>query len=402
MVQLPVRGLHVGGGQDDQVVPRRVGQVLHPHVPAGAGALVQGPGEPAVAELVDPAAGAGVGEDGAEHLEGGQVEPVVSPLRQPVGDLHQLVRAVTGEGDPGAEARRQAGVAAQEPVRVVRIAGQHDDQPVPVVLGPLEQRLHRLGAERVAALVADVVQRVGLVDEQHAAHGRVDQLVGLDGGRAEVLAHQVAPVRLDHLGPDQQPVRGEDAAEDARYRGLAGARRAGEDEVPGRGLAVQPLPAAHLRHPQLRGDGADLLLHRVQADQPVEFGQRAFHRRRVLVAAQPAGELSVALLQVARPDGEQVLLRAVRRAGDDAHVAGLAGLLDQAPDEPAVAQVVGDPTAADLLELAVEHRPRVRVEPLPAPLDRGLGQRHHLVRGVTRELQPGREPGGQAGVGGQE
>ena len=92
----------------------------------------------------------------------------------------------------------------------------------------------------------------------------------------------------------------------------------------------------------------------------------------------------------------------VLRAGDHPHVAGLAGLLDQAPDEPAVAQVVGDPAAADLLELAVEHRPRVRVEPLPAPLDRGLGQRHHLVRGVARELQPGGEPGGQAGVGGQE
>ena len=187
-----------------------------------------------------------------------------------------------------------------------------------------------------------------------------------------------------------------------RHRGLAGARRAGEDVVPGRGLAAQPLPAAHLGHPQLRGDRADLLLDRVQADQPVEFGQRALHRGRVLVAAQSAGELGVALLQVARADGEQVLLGGVRRAGDHPHVAGLAGLLDQAADEPAVAQVVGDPAPADLLELAVEHRPRVPVEPLAAPLDRRLGQLHHLVRGVARELQPGREPGRQAGVGGQE
>src|SRR5256885_3987947 len=36
----------------------------------------------------------GLGEDGAEHLEGGRVEPVVGAVGQPAGDLHQLVRAV--------------------------------------------------------------------------------------------------------------------------------------------------------------------------------------------------------------------------------------------------------------------------------------------------------------------
>ena len=56
-----------------------------------------------------------------------------------------------------------------------------------------------------------------------------------------MLADQVAPVRLDHLGPDQQPEGGEDPTQDARDRGLAGPGRAGEDEVPGRGLAGQPV-----------------------------------------------------------------------------------------------------------------------------------------------------------------
>src|SRR5438876_427429 len=112
----------------------------------------------------------------------------------------------------------------------------------------------------------------------------------------------------------------------------------------------------------------------------------------------PMAESTSLLLQIVRADGEQVLLYGVLRAGDHPHVAGLAGLLDQAPDEPAVAQVVGDPAAADLLELAVEHGPCVGVESLPAPLDRGLSQRHHLVRGVAGALQPGGEPGGQAGV----
>ena len=70
----------------------------------------------------------------------------------------------------------------------------------------------------------------------------------------EVLADQVGPVRLDHLGPDQQAQRGEDPAQDPGHRGLAGAGRPGEHEVPGRRLAGQALRVAQPGHPQLRGD----------------------------------------------------------------------------------------------------------------------------------------------------
>ena len=125
------------------------------------------------------------------------LERVPGLLGQQLCDVHQIAGAVAGEGDPGAEPRGQARVAAHEPVHVVRVAREHDDQPVAVVLGPLEQRLDRLGAVRVTAGVPVVVQRVGLVDEQDAAHRGVDELVRLDRGRPEVLADQVGAVGLD-------------------------------------------------------------------------------------------------------------------------------------------------------------------------------------------------------------
>ena len=88
LVQVAVRRLHVRRGQRGQVRRGRVlGQAHDPDVPAGAGALEQGPGEPAVAQLVDPARVAGVAEDGAEHLLGGRVEHVAGLFGQQVGDL---------------------------------------------------------------------------------------------------------------------------------------------------------------------------------------------------------------------------------------------------------------------------------------------------------------------------
>ena len=59
-VQIAVGGLHVGTGHRGQVFGGGLlAQADHADVPAGAGPLEQGPGEPAVAELVDPARRAG-------------------------------------------------------------------------------------------------------------------------------------------------------------------------------------------------------------------------------------------------------------------------------------------------------------------------------------------------------
>ena len=97
-------------------------------------------------------------------------QPVApAPLRAASVICEQLVGGVAGEADPGGEPAGQAGVGGQERRRLLLVAGQDDDQPVAVVLGPLEQRLHGLRAEPVGLAVAGVDQAVGLVDEQHPA-----------------------------------------------------------------------------------------------------------------------------------------------------------------------------------------------------------------------------------------
>lgn len=144
---------------------------------------------------------------------------------------------------------------------------------VPVVLGPLQQHLKRLVAVRVALAVAGVRQRVRLVDEEHAAEGGVDQLVGLHGRLSEVLADQVGPLGLHEMVAAQQTEGVEDAAEDAGHRGLAGAGGAGEDEVPLRRLDRKPLAGPQPRHVELSGKSLDLAFHRFQADHALQFGE---------------------------------------------------------------------------------------------------------------------------------
>ena len=92
------------------------------------------------------------------------------------------------------------------------------------VAGLIRALAVELGAEGVTSGVAGVDQGVRLVDEQHAAQRRVDHLVGLERRRAEVFPHQVRALRLDHLGPRQQPQGGEDPSEHAGDRRLAPAR----------------------------------------------------------------------------------------------------------------------------------------------------------------------------------
>src|SRR5208282_5261770 len=89
-VQLAIGGRHVGRGQRGQVRRGRLlAQPHHPDVPAGAGALEQGPGEPAVAQLVDPARVADLGEDAGQHLLGGRVEHIPGLFGQQVSDSEQ-------------------------------------------------------------------------------------------------------------------------------------------------------------------------------------------------------------------------------------------------------------------------------------------------------------------------
>ena len=66
-------------------------------------------------------------------------------------DPGQLQRRVVVEVQHAVESRRQAGVALEQVAHFVRIAGEDHDEPVPVVFGTLQQRLHRFVAVRIVA-----------------------------------------------------------------------------------------------------------------------------------------------------------------------------------------------------------------------------------------------------------
>ena len=193
-----------------------------------------------------------------------------------------------------------------------------------------------------------------------------------------MLPDQVGPVRLDHLGTDQQAQGGEDPAEDPGHRGLARAGRPGEHEVPDRGLTGQALPFPQPGHSQLGRNLVHLPFDRLQADQLVELGERAFQGRRLAVAAEPGGELGPGPLQVGRLQGDQFRGGRLRAVGHDPDVPGPPGLLEQAADEPAVAELVGEPAAAHVLHHPPQRGARVGVEDLAALLQGELGQGHQL------------------------
>ena len=136
------------------------------------------------------------------------------------------------------DARAQPGVRAEEVVHPVLVAGEDHDQLVALGLHHLEQDLDRLLA--VVALVLGPVEVVGLVDEEHAAVGAAQHLLGLRRGVADVLADEVVAGAGDdaRLGDVAEPVQ--DLRHLHRDRGLARARVAGERHVQRRAVGARP------------------------------------------------------------------------------------------------------------------------------------------------------------------
>ena len=100
-----------------------------------------------------------------------------------------------------------------------RIAGDDHDEPVPVVLHPLEQRLDRLGPEVLPFVTR--CERVRLVDEEHAVERPPDRAVGLDRGHADVLADEPGAVDLDEMAALEQTHGAIHLGEQPRDRRLA-------------------------------------------------------------------------------------------------------------------------------------------------------------------------------------
>ena len=172
----------------------------------------------------------------------------------------------------------EAGIGLEEGLHAILVAGQDHHQVVALVLHHLQQHLDRFLA--VVALVLGAVEVVGLVDEEHAAHRLLQDLLGLGRRVADVLADQVV-ARGHHQ-----------MALGARSRACGGSSPCACATVvlpvPGRPVklmcsvgrsALEPDLLAQPRHQQQRGDLADARLHRRQPDQlAVELVQHLLAR----------------------------------------------------------------------------------------------------------------------------
>src|SRR5829696_3877229 len=247
--------------------------------------LEERPDEARVAEAL---AALRVLEDRTEADERSLVEAVFGIAGEVPADRHELLCRVIGKHDLAGEARLQTGIRLQETAHQRGVAGDDHDEPVAVVLHPLQQRLHRLGPE-VARLAAG--ECVRLVDEEHAVERSPDRAVGLDRSRADVLADEPRAIDLHEVPALEQAHRSVHLGEQPRDRRLARARVAEKDEVlRGRDLGEPELLPARL-HLKEGEERADLLLHRLEPGQRLELGLQLVERPRRLGRRAPRGDL---------------------------------------------------------------------------------------------------------------
>ena len=184
-------------------------------------------------------------------------EPVVA--REEVEDLRELGGRVVVERDAQAKAVAQAGVALEELLDVLGVAGDDAHELVALGLEHLHERVDGL-----LAVVAARQQRVRLVDEEDPAHGALHHGARPAGRLAQVGRLEVGRRRLHEgaraVGDAERVEVGEKAVGEL---GLAGAGGSRERHVQAfhRVAAVLGHQGAHL---------AEHVALRVEADQPLE------------------------------------------------------------------------------------------------------------------------------------
>ena len=133
----------------------------------------------------------------------------------------------------------------------------------------------------VDGLLAEVVlgvsvEGVGLVDEEDAAQGALDDLAGLDGGLAHVSGHEAAAVHLHQLALGEDAERVVNSRHQPGHGGLAGAGIAGEDHVEGEVRGGEAVVLAELVDRHHVDEVLDLALDGGKADVAVQLRLEVF------------------------------------------------------------------------------------------------------------------------------
>ena len=104
-------------------------------------------------------------------------------------DCQQFAIVIIGKIDVMGDARTKARIGRKELVHPVSISGQYDHKVVAVVFHDLKQYLD--GFLAVVPLVVGSVEVIGFVNEEHAAHGTLENILRLWCSMADILAHQI-------------------------------------------------------------------------------------------------------------------------------------------------------------------------------------------------------------------
>ena len=188
-----------------------------------------------------------------------------------------------------------------------------------MVLHPLDQGVDGLQAK---AVLLAAVEAVGLVDEEDAPQGALDDAVGQGGGVAGVAAHQVPPADLHQLaapqGADGLQIPGHQPGDG----GLAGAGVAGKDHVHRQAGRLEAGGGPALLDPDIVRQAEHIFLDLVQAHQGVQLlpdllgpavpdGRQQVGQGGRGAAVHRKAEHPVPHLQSRRPGLEAVLPQAV-------------------------------------------------------------------------------------------
>ena len=140
-----------------------------------------------------------------------------------------------------------------------------------MILHGLEDGLDGLAAEVVLPAGGEGIR---LINEQHAADGLLNDLLGLERGLPHVARHEAGAVHLHKLALLQHADRGIEPREDAGHGGLAGAGVAEEDHVQAHRWDRQLVLLTELAHLHEVDEVLDVPLDLLQADKVLKLAHQ--------------------------------------------------------------------------------------------------------------------------------